>query len=124
MTLLHTLSTAELIFLPMVGIAVGVWLLVAWTVVRGSRGKVGPLADRLDVTKRIENLEYVTSDLQGRFNRFQKREGMREARSAIDLNREAAEVLAADAASSAAPISQPSVSDTHQQRWFKPSKRT
>lgn len=105
----------------MVGIAVGVWLLVAWTVVRGSRGKVGPLADRLDVTKRIENLEYVTSDLQGRFNRFQKREGMREARSAIDLSREAAEVLAADAASAAAPETPATVSEARQRRWFKPS---
>lgn len=122
MTFLHSLSTAELIFLPIIGIAVAVWLLVAWTLVRGSRGKVGPLVDRLDVTKRIENLEYVTSDLQGRFNRFQKREGMRDARGAIDLQREAAEVLAGDAASAAMQSSPASPSVVYQRRWFKPKK--
>lgn len=121
MSFVNSLSTAELIFLPLMGASLGVWLYLAYLVARGSRGKVGPLADRLDVTKRIENLEYVTSDLQGRFNRFQKREGMREARSAIDLNREAAEVLAADASSAARPAAPTPTSAVRQRRWFKPS---
>lgn len=69
-----------------------------------------PALWRVEMEARVELAEAQIADLRTRFTRFQNRENMRGARSALasdrELEQEAADILAAEKQPTAAPPSQ------------------
>lgn len=73
------------------GVLLGIVLSgTALYLVRRLRSKIPTLHldELLELARRVEDCQYRVSDLVERFNRFQRRTGMREARDATQRNQE------------------------------------